>query len=928
MRFGFKLSKLLGSIYGNGSGGGRPFSPEMCFTMDGNSLLSPIGNRVISVDLVRHRSSTLGGGLQARQGGVVCLAPSPCGRVVAWVDEGSRLMLVHLEKGTVLGRLTLREGGGGSARVRALEFSPDGRYLAAAVGREVQVWLPPPFLRPNTRSAPAVSVSGFALHLRVVGSYDQVACLGWGPDSDTLVAGSRDLTARIYRMQPPAGYIPVTLSGHRNGVIACFVGPELPVRQVYTIAKDGAVFVWERIPHATAGGEGPEETASSAKPKGAANKKRKLASKAADWQMRKYQVADEAGQWRLAHKEMVQPSANFFCNVRSAAFHAESGLLVVGFVNGVFGLWELPSCSLIHTLSVGRQAISSCAINRTGDWLALGAPDSGQILVWEWRSETYVLKQQGHNYGISSLAFSPNGNMLVTGGDDSKLKLWNCSSGFCFVTFGEHKAPVSAVAFTQEGQVVVSASLDGSVRAHDLVRYKCFRTMTPPHPAQLLSLAVDPSGEVVAAGALEPAGEVYLWSLQTGKLLDVLPAHEAPVGALDFGPAIADRPLLATGSWDGRARLWDVYKATPLEAFDHQSDVLDVAFRPDGKQICCASLNGLLSFWCAESGRQEHTIEGQHDVTGGRKQGQKVEAQNLAATKHFTSVCYTSDGSCVIAAGESKFVCIYEISQQILVKKFQLSLNVRLDGILDKLHSRHMTDAGVSQETLALRVQDQDQEEDDARQADSGVLPGARARAMDGGKRGMLSRQAVRATCVRFSPAGKHWAVATPDGVLLYSLDQEGGGPAGGIFEPFDLDEEISPQAIQRAMEQGEGARAILMSLHLNEQALVAKAVDSVPPDSIEAVASSMGTTYLQRLMFVLARQMAESPHLGYYLKWSLALLTHHGAFMKANSTAFSSAFRSLHKSLLRHQQDLFKLCDENQYMLKYLLMLGRKTAN
>ena len=77
-----------------------------------------------------------------------------------------------------------------------------------------------------------------------------------------------------------------------------------------------------------------------------------------------------------------------------------------------------------------------------------------------------------------------------------QVKIWNVQSGFCFVTFSDHTAPVTAVAFLPSGSVVVTASLDGTVRAFDLVRYRNFRTMTSPHPVQFVSLAVDPAGEV------------------------------------------------------------------------------------------------------------------------------------------------------------------------------------------------------------------------------------------------------------------------------------------------------------------------------------------------------------------------------------------------------------------------------------------------
>ncbi len=51
------------------------------------------------------------------------------------------------------------------------------------------------------------------------------------------------------------------------------------------------------------------------------------------------------------------------------------------------------------------------------------------------------------------------------------------------------------------------------MRAYDLVRYRNFRTMTSLEPTQFISLSIDPSGEVVMAGSLEPY-EVYVWSLQ------------------------------------------------------------------------------------------------------------------------------------------------------------------------------------------------------------------------------------------------------------------------------------------------------------------------------------------------------------------------------------------------------------------------------
>jgi periodic tryptophan protein 2 len=156
------------------------------------------------------------------------------------------------------------------------------------------------------------------------------------------------------------------------------------------------------------------------------------------------------------------------------------------------------------------------------------------------------------------MAYSPDGAFLATGGDDGKVKIWTTKNCLCFVTFTEHNSKITACQFIpKKGNAVLTASLDGTVRAFDLVKYRNFRTFTTPKPAQFSSLAIEASGDIVAAGALEPY-EIYLWSMKTGQLLETLSSHTGPISSVCFNPPTSDGgSILASSSWDMTVKLWD-----------------------------------------------------------------------------------------------------------------------------------------------------------------------------------------------------------------------------------------------------------------------------------------------------------------------------------------------------------------------------------
>ena len=578
MRFGYKFTNLCGTVYR---------CANVLFTPSGDEVLSAVGSRVTVFDIVKHTSVTLPFEARAL---IKRMAMTPDGRLLLTIDEDGHSLCVDFAHRTVLYRFNFK------STPRAVEFSPDGKYFAVTIGKKVQVWFTP---GKNRVFAP------YVLHQTFTGHHDDVLSLNWSPDSTRLVTGSADLSVRIYMIRPPTKkrkrsllsadrnglsgesdkLFSTTLSGHREQIVACFFTSS--GQGITSVARDGAVFEWveESQEIATRDGVQTEEGED----------------------VNNFEVLTR---WKLDAKHYIQQD---HAKIISANMVRNKSLLLVGFSSGVFGLYEMPGATNIYTLSISQHKINTVAISPTSDWLAFGAKDLGQLLVWEWQSETYVLKQQGHYYNVNCVAFSPDGQLVATGGDDAKVKVWNTSSGFCFVTFSEHKAPIKAVEFAcgETGNAVITASLDGTVRAFDLARYRNFRTMRPPEPCQLLSLAIDGGGEVICAGAMEPY-EIYTWSLRTGKLLDVLTGHNGPVCSLAFSPL---QPILASSSWDQSVRVWEPYKnTTPIETFPHRSEVLAVAFRPDAKELCSTTLDGTICMWDVENGTPTGTIDARRDL--------------------------------------------------------------------------------------------------------------------------------------------------------------------------------------------------------------------------------------------------------------------------------------------------------------------------
>ena len=146
-----------------------------------------------------------------------------------------------------------------------------------------------------------------------------------------------------------------------------------------------------------------------------------------------------------------------------------------------------------------------------------------------------------------------------------------------------------------------------------------------------------------------------------------------------------------------------------------------------------ATLNGQISFFDAKSSAQTGTIEGRADLGSGRSDTDLITAKKSLQGKSFLTLCYSADGTCILAGGQSKNICIYHVKERLLVKKFELTQNRSFDAMDEVISRKKMTEFG----NMAL-VEDRDdslgsqQIRDDALQSFGLIFTaGKRRRSMD-----------------------------------------------------------------------------------------------------------------------------------------------------------------------------------------------------
>jgi WD40 repeat protein len=212
----------------------------------------------------------------------------------------------------------------------------------------------------------------------------------------------------------------------------------------------------------------------------------------------------------------------------------------------------------------------------------------------------------GHDNLVSTVTFSPDGNLLASASWDNTVRLWDASDPNNPRPVGQplqgHTGIVTSVAFSSDGKTLASSSVDKTVRLWDLTTLSDVKELTTPltGDGEFYLVAFSPDGRTLAAPSDDRT--VWLWDVTNRRAPHagpILSGHTGPVWAIAFSP---NGRTLASASSDKTVRLWDVTDPTraqqvgpPLAGFTNIANA--VAFDPAGGLLAASGQDGVIHLW-------------------------------------------------------------------------------------------------------------------------------------------------------------------------------------------------------------------------------------------------------------------------------------------------------------------------------------------
>ncbi|WP_173012835.1 AAA family ATPase [Niveispirillum sp. SYP-B3756] len=255
--------------------------------------------------------------------------------------------------------------------------------------------------------------------------------------------------------------------------------------------------------------------------------------------------------------------------------------------------------------------------------------------VWDAASGRGIAILRGHEDLIRSASFSPDGTRIVTVSDDKTARVWDAASGREIAILRGREDAIWSASFSPDGTRIVTASGDQTARVWDAASGREIAILRG-HEDLISSASFSPDGTRIVTASGDRTARV--WDAASGREIAILRGHEDLISSASFSP---DGTRIVTASWDKTARVWDAAGGWEIAILrGHDGWIMSASFGLDGTRIVTASMDKTARVWDAASGREIATLRG-HETS-------------------MTSASFSPDGTRIVTASRDKTARVWD----------------------------------------------------------------------------------------------------------------------------------------------------------------------------------------------------------------------------------------------------------------------------